>query len=426
MNKVRVCALSLLLLVVSVAVVTAGGTQEKKGADEKGEISIVWWDWQSEFDKQVFNLIAKKYMESNPNVTLERKQFPYGDYNTALKTDIAAGEGPDIFEIEPGAPTVALVNAGSLMDLTDEIVNDEAWSRWIEPALDLRGMYIDSKIYTIPMDVNHLPIVYWKEMFNSRGLQPPQTIDQLISVSNALSKDGITPLTSMIAEKWPQIDIFVALVRAADPQNNLIDKAVVGVESWENPLFKEALQTIVELKTEGVFPQNIMELTWADCLDRFNKKETGMVYPIGQFGLGSLPKEALDNDALGSIPFPKMHSGDRTLLTGGLSIAMSVNAATENPDTAVDFLKYCNSPFGQEVVFDSMRTPPGNVVDKKSDIALFNLQTKNQATMEVAYRRIDNPDLYKALGDGIDQALLGGNIDEILGRIEQVSREVNE
>lgn len=403
----------------------AAAETETTAAATAEPVTLVWWDWQADLDITVVNPIVESYTVEHPNVTIERKQYAYNDYNSALKTELTAGGGPDILEIEPGAPTVSLVEAGTLKDLTDIILNDSEWSSWIEPALALRDMYVDGKIYTIPLDVNHLPIVYWKEMFESRGLEAPETIEDLIAVSETLSADGIIPLTTMISEKWPQVDIFVALARGADSSNEMIDKAVLGEVSWEDPLFKEVLQAMVDLKTKGVFAANIMEMGWADCLDLFNKKECAMVYPIGQFGLGSLDADAVANDEIGSIPFPKLKDDSRTLLTGGVSMAMGVNANSKNMEAAIDFIKYCNSVVGQEVIFDSMRTPPGAVVTKESDVAIFNLQTNNQSTMEIGYRRIDNPDLYQALQEGIDEALLGGNIDDILARIEQISKDVN-
>jgi raffinose/stachyose/melibiose transport system substrate-binding protein len=410
----------ILLLVCMALSAYAGGKQEAKK-----EVTIVWWDWQAGFDEQVFQKVATEYHKMHPNVSLERKQYGYPDINVALKTSLAAGEGPDIFEIEPGAPTVSLVRAGQLLELTSLIKDDPEWSEWIKPSLKLRGMYIDNKIYTVPIDVNHLPILYWKQMLKDRGLTAPSTLDEMYRVADALNADGITPLVSMFGEKWPGVDVFVALVRAADPSNQLIDKATLAQVSWEQPLFKEALQAIVAMKAKGVLPPNILEMTWAICLDQFNKKQTFGVYPIGQFGLTSVDEAAMMNDEFGVMPIPKLHQGDRTMYTGGLSMAFGVNAASKNASETVAFLKYFCGPYAQEVIFDSWRTPAGDLVKKKSPNPLFTLQTYNQNNMEIGYRRIDNPDVYQALSDGIDQALLGGDVAAILKGINKTAVDAN-
>jgi raffinose/stachyose/melibiose transport system substrate-binding protein len=275
------------------------------------------------------------------------------------------------------------------------------------------------------MDVNLLPIVYWKDMFEERGLEVPTTIDEAVAISDEFNAEGIKPIVSMFGEAWPQVDIFVYFVRAADASGTLMDKAMVGEASWEDPLFKEALQAFVTLQTEKVFPNNIMEMVWGDSLDMFNKKEAAMVYPVGQFGLNSFPKEAIDNDELGTMPFLKLHAEDKEMITGGASAMTCVNIDSPNVDAAVTFLKFINGPVGQEAEFDILRTPPGSLVDKKSDVNLFNIQTDMQNNMEVGYRRINSAELYAGVQDVIARALLGDNIDELLAELEAISQEVN-
>ncbi|MBN2073664.1 MAG: extracellular solute-binding protein [Actinobacteria bacterium] len=388
-------------------------------------VTITWWDWQAELGINLLDALFAKYSEENPNVTIERRELPYADYNTALKTDLAAGIGPDLFAMEPGAPTVALVNESALLPLTDYVMNDEEWLSWLGTSINMQGMYVGDDIYTIPIDVNHLPIVYWKEMFESRGLEVPETVEELIAVSDALEADGIIPLTSMFGEKWPHVDMWVCLVRGADPTGDLLDRAVAGEASWEDPLFKEAMQAIVDLKDEGVLPPNIMELGWNECLDLFGKKENAMVYAVGNFGLDALPREALENEEIGTFPMPKLNEDAELILTGGVGFGLVANANGKNIETAVDVMKFMCSPVAQEAVFDNMSTPPGNVVDKKSPIPLFDEMTRNQSAYKMGYRRIDNPDLYSGLSEAIDKALLGGNIDDIFAELESLSQQVN-
>ncbi|MCL5071772.1 MAG: extracellular solute-binding protein [Actinobacteria bacterium] len=390
-------------------------------------VNILWWDWQAGSNLvDVVNKLAEEFKKTHPNVTVERKEFAYADYNTALKTSLAAGEAPDVFEVHPGAPSNDLAQSGQLMDLTDIIKGDAEWSEWIAPALLLKDMYIDGKLYYVPMDVNHLPLNYWKPMFEERNLKPPTTIAELYEVAEVFKAEGIQPIATGFKDQWAMIDMFTVLVRTKDTTGDLIDRANLGQASWEDPLFKEAMQTIADLKDKGVIPSNVLEIgPWPEGIDMFVKKESAMFWPCGQYGLSSLPADALANDEIWDVPFPRLDENGKSLYTGGASITMGINPATPKAEIVIEFLKFLNGAFGQEVVFDSMRTPPGALVTKKSDVALFVRQTNDQNNMEIGYRYIDNPDIYKAVADGIQEALVGGDVDSILAKIEAASQEAN-
>ena len=164
--------LGLMLLALMIAGSLYAGGQQEAAAEEEGPITFLWWDWQSggQIDDPTYlgyvvNKIAAEFQKTHPNVSVERKDFSYGDYNAVLKTALASGEGPDVFEVHPGAPSNDLARAGQMVDLTNIIKGDAEWSEWIAPSLELKDMYINDKLYYIPLDVNHLPLVYWRQMF---------------------------------------------------------------------------------------------------------------------------------------------------------------------------------------------------------------------------------------------------------------------
>jgi raffinose/stachyose/melibiose transport system substrate-binding protein len=421
--------LYLVMLVFFIAaMVFAGGQQEPaQAAGMEEEVTLVFWDWQAAGNwGDVVKQVSDEYTKTHPNVKVDRKSFSYGDYNAVLKTALASGEGPDVFEVHPGAPSRDLAMAGQLVDLTDIIKNDAEWSKWIAPALNVPDMYIDGKMYYVAADMNHLPLVFWREMFDSRGLELPTTIDELFTVGKKLQADDIQPISGGFKDIWSSIDMFTVQVRTADKTKDLIDRANLGNASWVDPLFKQALQNIVDMKEASIIPNNVLELApWPDGIDTFNKKESSMFWTCGQFGLSSLDQEELMNEAIGELPFPRMDSKGTSLFTGGASITMSANASAPQMDIIIDYLKFWNGPYGQEAIFDSLRTPPGALVTKASSIPLFTEMTNNQNNMEIGYRYIDNPDIYKAVADGIQKALIGGDVDEILAEIEKVSQDVN-
>lgn len=401
----------------------------EEAAEAAAPVTLTVWDWQSGvgLGEVVWDRLAAEFAKTHPGFVLERKEFTYGDYNSALKTALAAGDAPDIFEVHPGPTSVDLVDGSAIVDLTDAITGDAEWSEWIAPALNLKDMYIGGKLYYVPMDVNHLPLNYWKPMFEERNLTPPTTITELIAVSEVFLAEGITPIATGYADLWALTDMFTSLVRSADKTGDLIDRANIGEASWEDPIFKQALQTMADMTKDGILPKNVLELApWPDGIDMFAKQEAAMFWPCGQYGLASLPAEALANDEIWDVPFPALTDDGSPAYTGGASITVAISPDSENVEIAIEFLKSMNSAFGQEVVFDSMRTPPGALVTKAADTKLFERQTSDQNNTEIRYRYIDNPDISAKVISSIQEALLGGDIDALLAAIETVSQSVNQ
>ena len=390
-------------------------------------VTLTLWDWQSGVGLgELWDELAAEFAKTHPGFAVDRKEFTYGDYNSALKTALAAGDAPDIFEVHPGPTSIDLVDGGTMLDLTDAITGDAEWSEWIAPALALKDMYLGDKIYYVPMDVNHLPLNYWKEMFEERNLTPPTTITELIAVSEVFLAEGITPIATGYADLWALTDMFTSLVRSADKSGDLIDRANIGEASWEDPIFKQALQTMADLTSAGILPKNVLEIApFVEGMEMFVNKEAAMIWPIGQYGLSDLPIEARENDEIWDIPFPALTDDGTPAYTGGASITVAISPDSENIEIAIEFLKLMNSAFGQEVVFDSMRTPPGGLVSKEGATKLFERQTWDQNNTEIRYRYVDNPDISAVVISSIQEALLGGDIDALLAKIEAVSQEVN-
>ncbi|MCD4670214.1 MAG: hypothetical protein K8S14_07195, partial [Actinomycetia bacterium] len=89
-------------------------------------------------------------------------------------------------------------------------------------------------------------------------------------------------------------------------------------------------------------------------------------------------------------------------------------------------LKFSCSAIGQETMFDQGQTPPGALVSKESTNSIFNQFTYMQNNMTLGYRSIDNAEISSAVQTGIQQALLGIDIDTVLKEIEAVSQSVNQ
>src|SRR5699024_8163326 len=76
-----------------------GGGSISEGSEDDGEVTIDLYQFKVEFREQFEDLIVK-YEEENPDVTINVETVGGGnDYAATLKSKIASGEEPDIFNI---------------------------------------------------------------------------------------------------------------------------------------------------------------------------------------------------------------------------------------------------------------------------------------------------------------------------------------
>jgi len=387
-----------------------------------GPIKISLWTWQSGPSyKALYDWVQKTYEASHPNVTIEWQSFGTADYNEALKTAIAGGNAPDIHGVHPGPDTEQMVSAGQLLDLTSIIKDDPEWSNWIAPALKYPDLYIDGKIYNDPQSVNHLSVFYYKDKFPN-GF--PETMDQMVTESERLNKEGIIPMTVGWGETWDLVDTFVVYQYQLDTTQKMLSQANSGEISWVNDTFKQAFQVIKDTYLDkGIVPKDAVALSYGtQSFEQFISKKAAAMFPMGEWYLASLPKEDLENGNIMSAPLPKLDSGKDFIVTGGSAANLCINANGKNIKTALEILKLTNSPEAQLILFDNLSTPPG-VIDKQSSIPVFTEIVNRQATFPISYRYIDNPAINEAVGTNLQKLLLGTSVDECLANIQKVAEQ---
>jgi len=82
------------------AVVLLVGLSCSVAAQKK--VTIVHWQHHSPARFEVVQTFAEEFMKQNPNVTIEIESVPESDYFQKLLPALAAGSGPDTFQIPAG------------------------------------------------------------------------------------------------------------------------------------------------------------------------------------------------------------------------------------------------------------------------------------------------------------------------------------
>ena len=189
---------TLLIAVVALAVaapVMAEGQQESE-AEEIVLNFPTFWVGQDSKAEPVAQLVEEFNSQYAGEIRVEIEPNPDTDgYNNKINTQLAAGQAPDIFVLNPDPTTFQYYESDILFDFTEHM--DDAW------ASDFVQSYLDEstkggRLKTLPFEIGITPIWYNMDLLGQAGWDsPPETIEEFWQMAEALKAEGIVPTSQM-------------------------------------------------------------------------------------------------------------------------------------------------------------------------------------------------------------------------------------
>jgi len=133
--------------------------------------------------------IVDAFEAENPDITVEVTTLPYGDYGTALQTDLAAGTVADVFDIEYANYASYQAN-GVLAELP--VSNPDAYRQTLLEAYSTGGAQ-----YALPSSFSDVVLYYNADLFDAAGIDYPDS-----SWTWADEKEAAEKLTDTAAGVW--------------------------------------------------------------------------------------------------------------------------------------------------------------------------------------------------------------------------------
>ncbi|MCT1902403.1 ABC transporter substrate-binding protein [Oceanobacillus sojae] len=308
------------------------------GNSSEDAVELEMYSWRTE-DRSAYEEIIAAFEEENPDIKIKFNPFEATEYNTILTNALVSGTGPDIVQLRPytGARTIA--DNGYLVALDDIEGLDNFDETYLEAA---QGS--DGNTYGIPLSLNIGLIYYNIDIFNEYGLEPPETWDDFIAVSQELKNNGVTPLSVGGREAWLLSMLHGVITPTAYGGNDFVEDITEGEADLTDPRMMESLDRMEEL-TEYI-ADDFMALDDADSTALFYTEEAAM-YVNGDFQL-----EVLENSnpdlSIGVIPGFKEEGSDDPLVMNWVDGSYGVVEGTEHEEEALKFMEFMASPeFGQ-------------------------------------------------------------------------------
>ncbi|RKS80325.1 multiple sugar transport system substrate-binding protein [Motilibacter peucedani] len=264
---------------------------------------------------------AKEYPDANVKV-----QWTPGDYTSKLASGLLSNNGPDVYESNVDVDSV---KSGQCVAL-DDIVNKADYTD-----ADIKATSVDGKIYGVKI-VDDMGLLYYrKSLLSKAGVQPPTTMDELISVTKALSSNKMKGLfignDAGVTPAFGGGSLLGQICWAAGSDFLTPD----GKPGFLTPEVKQSFLKLQQLANSGTillgaptdwwdpssFTQGLAAMQWCGL----------WAYPGIQKALG---------DDVGVVPWPKLSASvgkPSTFLGGWTSM---VSAKSKNVDAAKAYTKW--------------------------------------------------------------------------------------
>lgn len=402
-------------------------------AEEKVVLKFTDWQGGNEGILNAYKEIISIFEEENPGFTIEYQQYTVTTYNEFLKPALAGGKAPDLFGVYPGPDAFEVVQSGALLDLKPLI--DDEWKKWLGAAYNFKGINIDGGIYLIPQDVWTEAIWYHKDMLKEIGWEPRDftesfSVEDYIAMVEAAKAKGYDVILAGFIEAWCYFDPFYNFVHQQQPSESpdMVEQAMNGEISWQQDIFKNAIEVFVKLHEAGVWRKDALNMDYqVQAFGKWLEKEAIFMWSQGDWFAGAMKPEDNnpDNPSLGIIQYPLVNKDSVVAYNKNFGTDIGVYAKTKYQEQAVNFVRLTNSPRAAAIFIKNGVNPAAGVDPEnipETDNPVFNdcikLYNSPGRYSEVYYF---NSDAVKALGDGIGNVLLGvDTIDKVLAGLDKI------
>src|SRR6267378_2631407 len=180
--KLRKAPLSVIGIVLALVAAACGGTTSSNNpASQTGTLTV--WLMNGSAPQSVVDGVNADFKAKYPNVTVNVEIQQWGDIGTKLDTAFAGSTPPDVVEL--GNTLVAkYAAAGALEDISGKKSSFDNSGTWLQSLTD--SCSVSGKLYCVPYYAGSRAIIYRKDFFTAANVQPPDSMDGLLTVGQKL------------------------------------------------------------------------------------------------------------------------------------------------------------------------------------------------------------------------------------------------
>lgn len=402
--------LMVLILIISLL---SGCSSESDNSVEAQEGKVVldfWTFWGSETRRPIIEKIISDYNESQDEVFVKHTFLPWGDIWTKNLVSIASGKPADIIVNDINSVAHRAEN-NQATELTGYI--DEEFKKQFYPHL-WETVETDGKTYAVPFTTDTRVLFYDKKAFEEAGLDPdapPKTWEELeeyakkldIKKGDRYERIGFYPLWGGYgAEAW---------MINADDGKALIDDGEVTINT-KNKV--KGLEWLTEWRDHyGVTTVDAFSAEFGSGqANPFISGKVAMWVDVGTFY--TQIRDFGNDMEVGVAPIPSYEESTGNWSSGG-GFVLEIPQGSDNPEEAMDFIKYLTGPEAQKYWAEKNYDNVANI--EGAEMALEELEGQEKEVYDFMIHNlkdtqlfpvpIEYPEYMNQVNPVIDQVMLG-------------------
>jgi multiple sugar transport system substrate-binding protein len=294
-------------------------------AEESGPVTITYSNFISnDGNEENLAAIVAAFEDENPGITVDVTTLPYGDYFTALQTDLAAGTVADVFDIEYANYPAYQAN-GVLAPI--EVAAPEAYRQSL-----LEAYATDGTSYALPSSFSDVVLYYNADLFDAAGVEYP-TNDWTWADEQAAA-EAITDVAAGVWGDHQPISFYEYYKALAQNGGEFLTEDKTAV-AFNTPAGLEAAEWLVG-KSGTVMPTIEQGQGTPDFdTNLFKEGKLGMLH-TGIWVFSSVA----------DVPFTwdiAVEPGNTTQASAVFSNGVAVSATSEHQDAAAKWVEFLTS-----------------------------------------------------------------------------------
>ncbi|MBI9108192.1 MAG: extracellular solute-binding protein [Spirochaetales bacterium] len=384
----------LFLLLITGALVFAGGTQEEAQVPKTVTVDYATYRVGMHVSAPAEGQVLAEFITNNKDtITLRIEELPSDDaYTNKMKTLAASKSLPHVIDSKNGLRELAVKN-GQAVNLIPILNADPEWKAVVgQGAIDF-NTGSDGKCYSLATGKWTLGYFYNKEMFDAVGIRPAKNWDEFMTNCAALKAGGYTPLAMMTGENSWTTNLFLAAMVGS---SNAAGNAFMNYHYPDNYETPEMIKALTMMKTllKDYSTGDSLGANYANAANNFCQEQAAMIangpWMIPDFSNPEKTNPGFDRKVAVAM-FP--NNSAVSLYDVGYSLC-TAGESKEVQDAAIIFLKHMTSLRAQEIYLTKANMLPASpllvISDefRKDNVLLSQLIEKSGKT-DLQYQTFD-------------------------------------
>jgi ABC-type glycerol-3-phosphate transport system substrate-binding protein len=356
-------------LAISALTACGGGSDDSTDAGSATAGTVNWWGW-TPTDNATADTYIAAFNKQYPDIKVNFKLVSISDWVAALRPALASGNGPDVFDMQPGAYVSQFKSfAVDQTKLAEDALGAD-WKSKVAP-IGISGLSADGKLTALSVGSVYAGMLWINgDIFKKYSLQPPTTLAEWVHVCDVLKQNKVGCFVQGAAQEGFDQDTLQSIANSVQP--GLWTKVSTGDAKWTDPGIVKTFEIWKQLFDKGIMqPGAVGYQQYPDANNDFLTGKYGMVMMgtwYTQYATSKAMTAALGAAGVsGAKPFPILPiafpdvagAGNTSEMYGDADFGLAISTKAKSRAAAETFVKWmATSKEGQQAIANQLNDLP--------------------------------------------------------------------